>query len=69
MKREKIGTDEVSDIRNKERKIDDNLEAYKVKLAQLDMKVVEVLKLIGNEGTQNQETKSDVNKNVENMIG
>ena len=68
-RREKFVADEVSDIRNKERKVGDSLEANKAKLAQLDLKVVEVLTLIGNEGTGNKEMKSDPDKGVEDIIG
>ena len=68
-RREKFVADEVSDIRNKERKVGDSLEANKAKLAQLDLKVVEVLTLIGNEGTGSKEMKSDPDKGVEDIIG
>ena len=59
----------MSDIRNKERKVGDSLEANKAKLAQLDLKVIEVLTLIGHQETGNKEAKVDPDKGVEDMIG
>ncbi len=59
----------MSDIRNKERKVGDSLEANKAKLAELDLKVIEVLTLIGNQETGNKEAKIDPDKGVEDMIG
>ncbi|XP_028400714.1 golgin subfamily B member 1-like isoform X2 [Dendronephthya gigantea] len=68
-KREKFVADEVGNIRNKERKIDDSLESNKAKLAQLDLRVAEVLSLIENEGAGTEETKSAPDKGVEDIIG
>lgn len=67
--REKFIVDEVSDIRNKERKLGNNIEASKAKLTQLDLKVVEVLSLIGNGDVKTGETNIDSQEGVEDMIG
>jgi hypothetical protein len=67
--REKFVEDEKNDIRNKERKVSDNLEANKAKLAQLNLKVIEILTLIGFEETGNKPAKHGPDKDVQDMIG
>ena len=59
----------MGNIRNKERRIGDSLESNKAKLAQLDLRVAEVLSLIENEEDKTEETKSARDKDVEDIIG
>lgn len=68
-KREKFVADEVSDIRNKERKVDDDIEASKAKLSQLDLKVVEVLALVSTGDAVTKKPKNDSQEGVDDMIG
>lgn len=68
-KREKFVADEVSDIRNKEKKLHSDIEASKAKLSQLDLKVVEVLSLISTEEAVTRKSKNDSKEGVDDMIG
>lgn len=45
------------------------MESNKAKLAQLDLRVAEVLSLIENEEDKTEETKSARDKDVEDIIG